>query len=481
MSNDKSILVNLIWKFSERVLAQLVTFIVSIVLARLLLPDDYGVIAMTLVFITVADVFVTSGFGNALIQKKDADNIDFSSVFYFNIGFSLPMYLLLVAAAPYIAEYYNYPIIDPVLKIMGIRVIFSGINSVQQAYVSRNMIFKKFFWSTFFGTIMSGIVGVVMAYMGFGVWALVAQYMTNSIINTLVLWFAVRWRPDLSFSVLRLKGLISYGWKILFEGVSNTIVGELRNLIIGKVYTPGDLGFYTKAQQFPRLLVDNISVSISSVLFPAMSLEQDDEQRVKTMLRKSIVQSSYLLFPMLMGLAVVAKPLVTILLTEKWLDCVPYMQIFCYTNAAIIGMIPRHQALNATGRSDVFMYEHIFARAVGIALLISVYKISVMAIALSGIASSIILSLTVMYTSKRFNHYGYKEQIADVLPIVILSVCMGAPVFFVQYLGMNDFFTLLTQVLLGVTIYTGLSVVFKPEGYKLTKIYAIALLGKIRS
>jgi len=294
------------------------------------------------------------------------------------------------------------------------------------------------------------------------------------------LWFTVKWRPSLSFSGSKLIELISYGWKILFEGVFNTIVGQLRNLIIGKVYTPGDLGYYTKAQQFPRLLVDNISVSISSVLFPAMSLEQDDEQRVKTMLRKAVVLSSYLLFPMLMGLAVVAEPLVTILLTDKWLNCVPYMQIFCYTNAAIIGMIPRHQALNATGRSDVFMYEHIFARAVGIALLICVYKISVMAIALSGIASSIILSLTVMYTSKRFNHYDYKEQIADVLPIVILSVCMGAPVYLIQYMGMNSFLTLLIQVLLGVTIYTGLSVAFKPEGYKLAKIYATDILGKIR-
>jgi len=480
MENNKSILKNLIWKYAERILAQIVTLVVSVVLARLLMPDDYGAISMVMVFITIAQVFVTGGFGNALIQKKDADILDFSSVFYFNMVFSVLIYIIIFFFAPYIAGYYDYPILVPVLRVLSIGIIIAGVNSVQHAYVSKHMMFKRFFVSSLFGTIISGVLGISLAYKGLGLWALVAQHMTNSAIDTLVLWFTVRWRPILSFSWVRIKGLLSYGSKILFEALSTTIIGQLRNLIIGKVYTSSDLGLYTKAQQIPHLLITNISQSMSSVLFPAMSLQQDDELYVKSLLRKAVVMSSYILFPMLTGLAVVSKPLVTLLLTEKWLESVPYMQIFCFTYAATIGMIPRHQALKAIGRSDVFMQEHIVVRVVGIILLISVFRISVMAIALSGIASSIILTLTVMYTSKRFNHYAYKEQIADVLPTLALCVCMGVPVYFIQFIEMSNMFILCIQVVTGVLIFVGLSILFKPKGYKLSLAYVMPIIDKLR-
>lgn len=464
----------------ERILAQVVSLIVSIVLARILLPKDFGAISMVMVFLTIADVFVISGFGNALIQRKNADNLDFSSVFFFNIVFSSLLYLLLFFCAPCIAEYYNYPILMPVLRILGIRIIISGVNSVQNAYVSKHMMFERFFWATLFGTIFSGVIGISLAYKGFGIWALVTQTLTNSTVNTIVLWVTVKWRPIFKFSWSRIKGLLLYGWKILFEGLSSTITGQLRNLIIGKVYTASDLGYYTRAQQFPRLLIDNIGSSISSVLFPAMSLQQDDKDRVKSLLRKSVVLSSYVLFPMLTILGVAAKPLIALLLTEKWLACVPYVWIFCYTYGATIGMIPRHQALNAMGRSDVFMYEHIVVRITGIILLFYVFRISVMAIALSGIASSIILTLTIMYTSKRFNHYAYKEQIADVLPIFALCVCMGVPMYFIQYIEMSPVWILCAQVIFSVLTYVGLSVLFKPNAYKLTMTYAVPILEKLK-
>ena len=207
----KDVLSGLFWKFGERITAQFISLFVSIILARLLAPEDYGTVTLTMVFITIANVFVSSGFGNALIQKKGADNLDFSSIFFINIGFSIIIYFILFFSAPYIAAFYDMPIMSPALRVLGIRIILAAVNNVQQTYVSKNMLFKRFFWSTLIGTLVSGVVGVIIAYCGGGVWALVVQYLTNTCMDTLILWITVRWRPDFAFSWSRAKGLISYG------------------------------------------------------------------------------------------------------------------------------------------------------------------------------------------------------------------------------------------------------------------------------
>ena len=378
--DSQNVISNIIWKFAERILAQVISLVVSIILARLLLPDDYGAIAMVTVFITIANVFVNDGIPNALIQKRDADDLDFSSVFYFNFALSVFIYLVLFIFAPYIATFYDSVILCPVVRVMGLRIIVASVNSVQHAYVSKNLMFKKYFWSTLFGTLFSGVIGILMAYKGFGIWALVAQYMINTSVDTIVLFLTVNWRPTMKFSLNRVRSLFGFGWKILFESVSNTMAGQLQNLIIGKVYTAGDLAYYTKGQQFPSLIVTNITSSIGSVLFPAMSNRQDNKKQVLDMLRKSVRMSSYVVYPMLTGLVVVATPFISLVLTEKWIDTVPFLQVFCLLNAPTVGMIPRHQALNATGRSDVFMNEHIIARIVAIGVLLLTYKISILAI-----------------------------------------------------------------------------------------------------
>lgn len=481
MTNRKSnIISNVIWKFAERICAQVVSLVVSIVLARILLPDEYGSIAMVTVFITIANVFVTSGLPNALIQKKDADDTDFSSVFYFNLAFSVVLYIILFFTAPLIASFYETPILSPVIRVMGIRIVIASINSVQHSYVSRHMMFRKYFWSTLFGTVLSGVIGIFLAYRGFGVWALVAQYMINTTVDTIVLWFTVKWRPKLLYSWNRLKGMVKYGWKILFEGLSQTLTTQIRSLIIGKVYTSSDLGYYTKSQQFPQLLVTNISTSISSVLFPAMSAEQDNKDKVKELLRKSVRVTSYVLFPLLTGMAVVGPAMISVILTDKWLDCVPYLQIFCFTQAATVGMIPRHQALNATGRSDVFMYEHIIYRVVALIILILVYKISVMAIALSTIAGSLIMIVTVMFTSKKFSNYKYTEQIKDVLPTLIGCVVMGVPTYLIQLLNLSSWLTLIIQVVVGTTIYILYSYFLKLKEFAFVIGYLKKILSKFK-
>ncbi len=275
----------------------------------------------------------------------------------------------------------------------------------------------------------------------------------------------MKWYPQFKFSWTRVKYIFKYGWKILFEALAETLTTQIRSLIIGKVYSSSELAYYDKGNQFPSLIVGNIGVSIGAVLFPAMSAEQDNEDKVKDMLRQSVRVSSYAIFPMLTGLAVVAPIFVSVILTDKWMMCVPYLQLFCLIHAFTVGMIPRHQALLGTGKSHIYMIEHMIARGISIVLLLAVYKISVMAITISVVFSYLIMSFTVMFTSKRYNNYGYKEQIIDLIPTIIGCAIMGLIVFLLGYLPLKKELLLLIQILVGILIYIGYSVLFKLSEY----------------
>lgn len=463
---SSSISSNVLWKFAERFSAQIVSFVVSLVLARILMPSDYGTVALVLVFIEIANVFVSAGLGSSLIQKKDADELDFSSVLYFNFGLSIILYLCIFFTAPLIASFYDNNLLILVLRVFGIRIIVASINSVQQAYVSRKMIFKKFFLATLFGTILSGVVGIILAYKGFGVWALVAQYLINVFVDTIILAVTLRWRPIWAFSWKRIGTLLRFGWKILYEGLANSISIQIRSLIIGKVYTDEDLGYYTKAQQFPQLIMTNVSASISSVLFPALSNVQDEDEKLLYTTRKSIRVSSYILFPMLFGVAAVATNLITVLLTDKWIDCVPYLYIFCFFHFLTVGMYSRHEALKAKGKSGIYMVEHILSRVITLVALICVYKRSVLAVALSGLTGVILMVFIVMFTSKKYNHYKYSDQLKDVGGLLLMTTLMFAITYKLGImLELHPLIELIIQVIVGASIYLVLSIFLKPEGY----------------
>lgn len=464
--NIKSkVLSGLIWKFAERISAQLVTFVVSIALARILSPSHYGAIAIVNIFIALANVFVVNGFGNSLIQKKDADDTDFSSVFYFNILLSLGLYIIVFFSAPFIAEFYKMPILSPVLRFMGLRLIVAGINSVQHAYVAKKMLFKRFFWSTLGGTVASGTVGIIMAYQGYGIWALAAQYMTNTTVDTIVLWFTVKWRPKLSFSFKSLGGMFSYGWKILVSSLIQTIYSKFKSLIIGKLYTPEDLAYYSKGDSFPSLIVTNIDTSIQSVLFPAMANIQDKKEQVKLMIRRSIRISSYIMFPMMMGMAIIAEPLIKLLLTEKWLLCVPYLQISCL----VYGLMPIHtanlQAINAIGRSDIFLKIEIIKKIIGITAFFLAVKYGVWAVAVSGAVVSLITSFVNAFPNKKLFGYGYISQIKDLIPAIMCSVIMGIVVGLMSNIALNPLALMLIQLISGIIIYVAVSMIFKIESF----------------
>lgn len=451
----------LLWKFAERIGAQAITFVLSIILARLLSPSDYGAIAILLVFITIADVFVNAGFGSALIQKKDADNLDFSSVFYFSFILSIFVYLVVFLSAPFVANFYNMLILQPTLQVLALRIPIAAINSVQQAYVSRNMQFKKFFYSTLSGTAASALVGIFMAYNGYGIWSLVGQYLSNAVINTIVLFSVINWRPQLIFSLQRLKSLFSYGWKLLLSGLLDTGYQSLSSLLIGKFYTPADLAFFDTGKKFPMVIVTNINSSISSVLFPALSSEQDEPERVKAHTRKAIQISSYIMWPMMLGMAACADNIVSLVLTDKWLPAVPYLQIACIT----YGLWPIHtanlQAINAMGRSDIFLKLEFVKKIIGITALLISIQYGVLAIALIGIITGIIATFINAYPNGYLLKYSYAEQIKDILPSFLCALGMALFVYFTGKFVENIYFKLLIQVILGTLVYIFISKIFK--------------------
>lgn len=462
----ENVLSNLIWRFAERGGAQIVQFLVSIVLARILAPKAYGTISLILVFSQVFEVFVDSGLGNALIQKKDADDLDFSSVFWFNLALCLCLYGMLFLSAPIIAKFYNDSDLTSLVRVLCITVVVSGLKNVQQAYVSRTLQFKKFFFATIGGTLASAIVGIGIALLDGSIWALVAQRLTNLVIDTIVLWSIVGWRPKMMFSFQRLKGLISYGWKLLASSLLDTIYNNLSSLIIGKMYSSADLAYYNQGRQFPNVIVTNINTSIDSVLLPTMSHAQDDSAQVKRMTRRSIKTSTYVMAPLMMGIAFCADPLVRLMLTEKWLSCVPYMRIFCITYMFYPIHTANLNAIKAMGRSDLFLILEIIKKIVGLILLFSTMWFGVMAMAYSLLISSVTSQIINSWPNRKLLNYSYVEQLKDIFPSILLAVTMGICVYPISSFNLPDIVTLLIQAFLGGIIYIGGSIIFKLESFK---------------
>lgn len=462
-----SVMSGLFWKFAERMSAQLVSAIVTIILARLLLPEDYGTISLVTIFITLANVFVSDGFGAALIQKKEADNIDFSTVFYFGIIFSMGLYVLIfVFVAPWVAKFYEMPILVPVLRVLAVKLPIAAINSVQQAYVSRHMIFKHFFFATIIGTIFSAFLGIGMAYLGFGVWALVAQYLANTIIDTIVLWITVPWKPELVFSLSRLKELFQYGWKLLLQSLLVSFYSNIRSLAIGKAYSAKDLAYYDKGGYYPNLIVVNVDTAMSGALFPAMSKEQQCIHRVKEIARRATKLSSYIMSPLLIGFAACAESFVLVLLTEKWLPMIPFLRIICANLLFRAAQTSTLQSIKAIGRSDLVLRMDIPVRVFGLTSLFVAMKFGVIYIAISELLVG--LFGIILYSNVSGRVVGYKpcEVWRDFGINVIQALIMGILVFaFGQNSPMSALQTLFCQIFLGGAIYIFISLICKNENF----------------
>lgn len=465
---------NLIWRFAERSGAQIVAFVVSMILARLLAPEAYGTVALITVIINVLQVFVDSGLGNALIQKKNADEVDFSTVFYCNVIFCFLLYGLLFLLAPYIALFYENVDLTPLIRVLSLTVVVSGVKNVQQAYVTRNLMFKKFFFSTLSGTVVAAVVGIYMALKGYGVWALVAQQLTNTTIDTFVLWLTVKWRPIKAFSFARLKDLFSYGSKLLVSALINTIYNNLNQLIIGKMYNSENLAFYSKGRQFPEALIGNINASIDSVTLPIMSRVQDETENIKNMLRRSIKVSTYIIAPLMIGLATVAPTVIKLILTETWLPCVPFLQVFCI----VFMFYPIHtanlNALKALGRSDIFLKLEIQKKLIDVIVLLCVMWWGIEAILYSQLFLSVLCQIINARPNKKLLGYGYLSQFKDILPSLILACFMGVVVSAISLLHTHEIVVLILQIVVGAMVYIVGSYVFKMDSFN----YLLSLIKK---
>ena len=450
------------------------------ILARIIDPEHYGVVTLVTVFISIANIFVSDSFGNALVQKKNADALDFSTVFYINLAVSVLLYAVIFFTSPIIAGFYNEPQISPVLRVLSLKLILASLNSVQMAYISRGMKFRKFFFATLIGTVISAAVGIWMAYAGYGVWALVAQYLTNSAIDTVFLFFTCGWHPQLLFSKERAKSLAGFGGRLLVAELIQKLYDNMRSLIIGKVFTTSDLSYYDKGKRFPALIVENINTSITKTLFPALSKVQDDKPRLLQMTRKSMRISAYLMSPMLIGLAVCGEGLVSVVLTDKWLGCVPFLRILSVTYL----FMPIHkanlQAIKAIGRSDIILRLEYVKKAFGILIvLIATFVFrSTIAIAWTFLISTVFNAVVNAFPNKKLLDYSVKEQFSDILPSFGAAALMGAIVWCVNFIGLSPLITLFIQIPLGALLYLAISIVFHMDSFKYLKDFVLDLLKK---
>lgn len=466
-----------LFKLVESLGMQGISFLVNILLARLLDPSDYGVLTMLTVFIAISQAFVNSGLNTALIQKKDVDETDVSSVFWMTLGLAAVLYGVLFLLAPTIAVWFRAPQLQPTLRVLALVLFPGAMVSVQNAVVARRMAFRRQMFASLTATVLSGTVGITMAGNGMGYWALVGQQLTNQCVLAVLLLFVLKWRPQLCFCFSRIRGLIRFGWKLLISSLLDTAYTNLSSFVIGLRYSQDMLGFYARGRQFPELAMNAVNGSVSTILLPVLSDQQDDLPRLKQTMRRSLMLSCFVVMPLMAGLAGVAEPLIRLLLTDKWLPCVPFLQVFCLDFALYPIHTTNLQAINAVGRSDVFLKLEIIKKIYGPAILaISVFCFdSVFAIAAGMAVSGFLSSYVNASPNKKLIGYGYLEQVKDVLPSFALSVVMFGVVWLMGMLPLNPLLLLLIQVVTGAAVYAGLALLFKMESAQ----YLVQMVRKL--
>lgn len=451
------------WKLLERGGVQVTQFIVSIVIARLLLPQAYGAVALLMIFISIATVFVQSGLNTALIQKKDADDIDISSVFFYSLAVAVVIYTVLFLSAPWISNFFNIQELTPLLRVLALILFPGAVNAIQLAVLSKRMQFKKQFYAGITASVISGTIGIIMAYKGFESWALVWQQLICQSVICLLLFFMVEWRPTLAVSFQRTKTLLAFGLKLLGARLIDTLYHNLESLIIGKTFSAATLAFCNKGKQFPLTLIDNIDGSIQSVMLPAFSASQDDKQTIKSMLRRTISLSTYIVFPAMIILAAVGKPIIDLLLGFQWLDAVPYLQLFCVIAMLFPLQTADLQAINAIGRSDVYFKLIALKRCVGVVLLIVsvLLWMSPFAVVLAALLVEVVAVVINVPANRSLLNYSFVEMMADILPNFCLALLAGITCWTLQLAIDNNFILLVLQCIVGVVVYIALSMLFR--------------------
>ncbi len=461
-----TVIKSLLWKYLEKSGVQGVSFIVSVVLARLIAPSEFGMIAIVLIMIELSNVIVDGGFNSALIQKKTPTNSDFSTILYVSLSVSLILYIILYISAPYIASFYSEERLTNVIRILCLILLIKAFNSVQNAYISKNMLFKKSFLCYFSASVMSGTIGIFMAYLGYGIWALVAQQITSQVAVCTIMWFYVQWRPSLAFSKESLSSLFSFGWKVFLTNAVISLFKNIRGLFIGKMFGPSDLAFFERGKHFPHLIIDNLSSTIQAILFPVFSNKQDDSKVVKNMLRRSIKTSSLLVFPAMIAFIVMAKPIILLVLTEKWLPAVPFVQIFSLAYLLMPMQTANTQVIAALGRSDILLKLEMSKKVLELVILIVSLMFGVYAVAWGIVLYTILCLFFNLYPNRHLIDYGYSEQFRDILPTLFASVTMGVTMWLIGNLADNILLKLFLEMVTGFLMYLSICYIFKIESFQ---------------
>lgn len=460
-----SAITSLFWKLFEQGGAAAITLIVQIVLGRLLTPDEFGKLAIMLVFVNVGNVVVQSGLNTAIIQAPEVTERDFSTVFWMSLCISLGLYVFVFLAAPAIAQFYNMPTIVWPLRVLVLILVVNAYNSIQEAIVSRNLEFQKTFRATVAAGLVSGTIGICSAVAGAGIWALVVQQLLYQAVKCIVLAAQVPWKPAFVFDAHRASVLFHFGWKLLVSGLLNQGYQSLSDLIIGKVFTSNDLGFVSQGKKYPQALGTVLDGAIQPVMLSTAAKVQGDKAKVKRLARRALKTSTFLIAPAMAMFAVCAEPLVGLLLGEKWLPCVPYLQMYCF----IYALLPIHttnlQILNGVGRSDLFLRLEIIKVAVGLSIMLftAFCLRNLNAIVVGYMVNSILCTFINAAPNKKVIGYAYTEQIRDILPAFILSFIAAGIAFPLSYLALPKVLLIIVQIVVLGFAYIAIAYVLKVE------------------
>lgn len=452
-----------VWSAVERFSVQGIQFVLSIVIARLVAPSEYGLIAMLGIFLAIAQAFIDSGFSTALVQKKDRTEIDYSTVFYFNLVIAIIVYGALFLVSPYIATFYKEPKLELVTKWVGLNLIISGLSIVQRAKLTIKLDFKTQAKASLIAVLLSGVIGVILAYKGFGVWALVIQALLNNLLDTLLLWIYAKWRPLLIFSWRSFRILFSFGSKLLLSVLLHTIYLNLYSLVIGRRYSSADVGYYNRASSFAQFPSVNLSLIVTRAIYPVLCKMQDDEKELMKSFVQAIRISCILIFPLMVGLAVLAKPFILLFLTEKWIMAVEPLIILCLAYMWFPIMYLNNQILNVKGRSDYYLKAEIIKKIVAIIILVTTMPLGINILCWGILIYNVIDMFIIIMFSRRIINVGFYIQIKTVFPVFAMAACMGGIVLITTFFFHSNVLKLLIGVTVGVLAYLILGLCFYRE------------------
>lgn len=456
-----------LWSAIERFSVQGIQFILSIIIARLVMPSEYGLIAMLTIFLAIAQCFIDSGFGNALIQKQNRTETDYSTVFYFNIVVALVFYFILYISAPYIALFYKEPQLNAITKWVGLNIVLISFSIVQRAKLTINLDFKTQAQASLSAVIISGAIAIYLAYHNYGVWALVVQSLLNNFLNTFILALRTKWIPKLVFSKESFKGLFSFGSKLMLSGLLHTIYLNLYSLVIGRFYSSSNVGFYNRSYTIAQYPSSNIVSVISRAIYPIQCSEQNNTEKLSNSFHKYLRMECYIIFPLMIGLAALSKPLIHILLTEKWLPAAPLLAILSIAYMWYPVMVLNNQILNVKGRSDYFLQAEIIKKIIAFAILFITLPFGMKILCLGIILYNIMDMAIIIFYAKKVIKTSYFKQIKELIPILILSVTMGIIVYFITLLFNNNFPALILGFLIGAIYYLIISKIFKFQEFQI--------------